>query len=212
MKKCLQLSINPSAKPFLVWGSVRQHKFHTHEAGLGVKEPGALGCPGAAMSAPDCLSALFLMESTTHFLFKPLLSQFSIMWLPQLMCCSYPHCTDEETEAQTSLVLGPGRLSGVWTQALWIGSCTLVLTQCLSISTEMVSFCISFFRQDFALCSLAYLPGGPLCSLLGRQRKAALHPTDFSSFTFNLYSGVDKMQHLSPDLKYAPPKVIPFHP
>lgn len=34
------------------------------------------------------------------------------------MCCDYSHFTDEETEAQTSLVPDLGRPFGVWTQAL----------------------------------------------------------------------------------------------
>lgn len=145
-------------------GALRQHRSRAHDAGPGVKEPRGMGCPGASMPALDCLSAFLLMESTIPFLFKPLLSGFSVTCIPQLMrCCDYPRFTDEEMDAQTSLVPGPGGTFGVWTQALRIGSCTIMPTQCLSLPTEMLSFCISFFRQDFALCRFAGLPGAPLC-------------------------------------------------
>lgn len=52
---------------------------------------------------------------------------------------------------------------------------------------------------------------GPLfVGILYSRRRAALYPSGFSPFTFNLYPEVDKMQNLCPHFKYGQ-KVIHFY-
>lgn len=91
---------------------------------------------------------------------------------------------------------GPGNLGYVF---------FLVPTLGLSLPAEMRSFRVSFLWQAVAFCRFAGLPTVRLCGLYW---EGGTSPHCGSSFTSNLFL-VDKMQGLSPRLKYGL-KVIHF--